>query len=241
MVSSYYTSAPASFWYRTGENAPISPGAGNAAIQKPASVTLAFTVQGPAQAFAMLTGRKLVENRSWGISPGWYALHVGMRRDSEWGLKASQICPDLPPEEELLDFFGAIVGVLLITEQRYVEECNGNPWAFGPICHVVSGSICLPQPCRYRGNPGLWLLPPDIQRRIMQGVVNGMTTMHDISILGPRPNRDPAALGDQDSGRSRHLNRKGKGKGKEIGKHGKGKGDKGWRKGKGMGEAPKDR
>eukprot|EP00435_Cladocopium_sp_Y103_P054755 s446_g17.t4 len=42
-------------------------------------VTLALTVQGPQQALAMVNGKKQIENRSWKIPLGWYALHVGGR------------------------------------------------------------------------------------------------------------------------------------------------------------------
>lgn len=148
-------------------------------------VSHAFTVQGPAQALAMLTGLKVVENRAWRIPPGWYALHVGGQRDSEWGQRALEICPDLPAETELQDFFGAIVGLLEITEQRSVAECNGYAWAFGPVCHVVAGAVQLDVPVRHRGYPGLWELTEAVRERLRAQARRSVLVHHDLRVLGP--------------------------------------------------------
>eukprot|EP00747_Dinoflagellata_sp_TGD_P167618 gnl/TRDRNA2_/TRDRNA2_192325_c0_seq1.p1 gnl/TRDRNA2_/TRDRNA2_192325_c0~~gnl/TRDRNA2_/TRDRNA2_192325_c0_seq1.p1 ORF type:complete len:332 (-),score=53.46 gnl/TRDRNA2_/TRDRNA2_192325_c0_seq1:20-985(-) len=154
-------------------------------------VTHAITVQGPVQALAMLTGRKLVENRGWQIPPGWYALHVGQQRNSEWGQKAEAICPDLPPESDLQSFFGAIVGLLHIVEQRTVEECRGNEWAYGPVCHVVSHGVRFKNPIRQRGAQGLWELPDEVHPQVMMQLRGGSVARHDLSKLGASPNRAP--------------------------------------------------
>ncbi|CAE7720789.1 unnamed protein product, partial [Symbiodinium pilosum] len=53
---------------------------GPATASEPApSVRQALTVQGSQQGRAMIAGRKQIENRSWRIPVGWYALHVGSR------------------------------------------------------------------------------------------------------------------------------------------------------------------
>jgi hypothetical protein len=161
------------------------------ALAAAAKVTHGFTVQGPAQALAMLTGRKLIENRSWQIPPGWYALHCGSKRESEWGLRAGEICPDLPKEAELRHLFGSIIGLLHITEQRAVEECSGNAWAFGPVCHLVAGAVQFEVPIKYRGNQGLWQLPSEELQQVLKQLQPGfaMPVLHDISVLGPSPIR----------------------------------------------------
>eukprot|EP00971_Amphidinium_carterae_P136062 2696046-Amphidinium_carterae.1 len=39
----------------------------------------AITLQGAQQVMAILNGVKLIENRSWKIPCGWYALHAGYK------------------------------------------------------------------------------------------------------------------------------------------------------------------
>ena len=71
----------------------------------------------------------------------------------------SQAWPDAPPEGSLPS--SAILGVIRISEQRPPEDCGGpqGVWAVGPICHVISEAIQLPQPIlAVRGSPGLWRL-----------------------------------------------------------------------------------
>mmetsp|Transcript_47252 Transcript_47252/g.136527 ORF Transcript_47252/g.136527 Transcript_47252/m.136527 type:complete len:298 (-) Transcript_47252:68-961(-) len=175
---------------RTGGGSPPStvPGRGHAAsleMEQAAAVTQAFTVQGPQQALAMLQGMKLLENRAWRIPPGWYALHVGSQRKSEWGERAAARHPELPSEEELEDHFGTIVGLLHIVEQRRVEECNGNQWAYGPVCHVVSHGLRFAAPIRQRGDKGLWPLSARLRGMIAAQLPDASLVQHDLSVLEP--------------------------------------------------------
>merc|ERR1712183_176513 len=72
---------------------------------EPSQVTHCLTVQGPQQGLAMVTGRKQIENRSWKIPFGWYALHVGSQPlkaiGSEWPERLRRSWPDAPPESAL--------------------------------------------------------------------------------------------------------------------------------------------
>lgn len=182
-------------------------------LLKAASVTSAFTVQGPQQALAMLLGLKLIENRAWRITPGWYALHVGAQRNSEWGLRAAETYPELPSEDQLGHFFSSVVGLLHIAEQRSTDQCGSHCWAYGPVCHVVSHAVQLPVPLPQRGAQGLWPLPDALRRRIQEQVRSisakqelsaqvsfrdwwapgGVLRCHDLTELGPLSTRPPAA------------------------------------------------
>eukprot|EP00927_Polykrikos_kofoidii_P059481 TRINITY_DN54631_c0_g1_i1.p1 TRINITY_DN54631_c0_g1~~TRINITY_DN54631_c0_g1_i1.p1 ORF type:complete len:347 (+),score=40.68 TRINITY_DN54631_c0_g1_i1:105-1145(+) len=161
-----------------------------AAVAAAAATMLALTVQGPSQALAMLIGKKLVENRSWSIKRGWYALHVGGKRNSDWGMRALKIDPSLPSEETLEPFFGCIIGLLLLGEQRSVAECGNHPWAFGPICHVVTSAVQFRRPLPCRGHAGLWPLPIDVRRQIQAELEDCPAIInHDLSPLGLQSQR----------------------------------------------------
>ncbi|CAE7326242.1 unnamed protein product [Symbiodinium natans] len=132
--------------------------------------TRALTVQGSQQGRAMITGRKLIENRSWRIPSGWYALHVGARPFSalgdEWVQRLELAWPDAPPEGSLPST--RIVGLIHISEQRQPSQCGGGQsvWAVGPICHIIDEAMELPRPLAARGQPGLWKLSPGIQEQL---------------------------------------------------------------------------
>ena len=113
-----------------------------------AGVRQAFTVQGPQQAIAMLTGDKLIENRSWRIASGCYALHVGGTRNSYWGQEAARQHQELPRNENNIKGIplSSIVGLVFISERRTVGECAGDFWARGPHCHVVARAVQLERP-----------------------------------------------------------------------------------------------
>lgn len=132
-----------------------------------------LTVQGPHQALAMLQGRKLIENRSWPIPVGWYALRVGAARGSHWGRLAADKYRDMPRDEEALAGVPmcAIVGLIHIAEQRSVAECGEDFWAYGPICHIISQTVQLEAPIAYStqqrcGN--LWPLSERTWQRIAE-------------------------------------------------------------------------
>jgi len=162
------------------------------------SLTHAITLQGPQQTLAILRGQKLIENRAWSISPGWYGLHVGAQRKSEWGQKAAAVCPDMPPEEKLT--FSAIVGLFYISEQRRPEECAGDFWAVGPICHVVSKVVPFLRPIPHRGEKGLWPLREEVLQRISDHAARCTVVHHDLSPIG--------------TGRARAWSRGGRGRGR---------------------------
>jgi len=151
-----------------------------------ASTTHAFTVQGAQLALAMLTGRKMLENRSFKLRIGWYALHVGCKRDTECGLRAARMYQDLPRDQSLEDHFGSIIGLLYISEHRLPSQCNGDSWALGPKCNVISHSVLFPRPLRQQGRQGIWPLSAEMREGFAQLVLQSChLTTHDTSALGP--------------------------------------------------------
>ena len=120
-------------------------------LEVAARTTHAFTVQGVQLALSMLLGRKLLDNRSFRLWLGWYALHVGKRRDSQYGMQATKLYPDLPRDEQLLGHFGAVVGLVRIAERRAPSQCSDNVWALRPPCNVNSHAIRLGAPILQNG------------------------------------------------------------------------------------------
>ena len=116
----------------------------------------ALTLQGAQQVYAILRGIKLIENRSWTIPKGWYALHAGAQMiNEERAARTREAWPEAPAEEELPH--GAIAGLIYVAQTRRPWECQGI-WARGPRCNVISKAIELPRPVKCRGGRGLWEL-----------------------------------------------------------------------------------
>lgn len=140
------------------------------------AVSQALTLQGGQQVLAILRGRKLIENRSWRIPAGWYALHSGSQVISdERAERVRQVWPDAPAEESIPH--GAILGLFHVHSHRPVEDCRpGYVWARGPICHIISKAIEFKGPIRCRGGRGLWQLEAwqlaKVQEELQQASVN---------------------------------------------------------------------
>lgn len=130
------------------------------------NVTKALTLQGAQTVFAILRGKKLIENRAWRIPTGWYAIHSGSQMiNKERAERVLHAWPDAPLEHELPH--SAIVGLIYIKEHRVPRDCkSGYIWARGPICHVISKAVEFTTPIPCRGSPGLWELDRYVQRRI---------------------------------------------------------------------------
>uniref|UniRef100_A0A7S0AGV7 Uncharacterized protein n=1 Tax=Pyrodinium bahamense TaxID=73915 RepID=A0A7S0AGV7_9DINO len=153
---------------------PTSTGKGTGkGAAEPALVTHGLTVQGPQQGMAMVTGRKQIENRAWRIPCGWYALHVGSKPlaaiGEEWCERMKTVWPEAPPERSLPS--SCIVGLIHVSDQRPAAKClpqdhEQSVWAVGPICHVISEAVKLPQPIHLSGSQGLWPISAATQERI---------------------------------------------------------------------------
>jgi len=126
----------------------------------------ALTLQGAQQVFAIVRGKKLLENRGWRIPLGWHAIHTGSQLiNDERAERTRQAWPDAPRESDLPH--GAVIGLFHIKEHRRPNQCkDGYIWARGPVCHVISKAIELPRPVRCSGGSGLWTLPGDVREEI---------------------------------------------------------------------------
>eukprot|EP00446_Apocalathium_sp_SHHI-4_P001684 CAMPEP_0177186902 /NCGR_PEP_ID=MMETSP0367-20130122/18905_1 /TAXON_ID=447022 ORGANISM="Scrippsiella hangoei-like, Strain SHHI-4" /NCGR_SAMPLE_ID=MMETSP0367 /ASSEMBLY_ACC=CAM_ASM_000362 /LENGTH=269 /DNA_ID=CAMNT_0018634249 /DNA_START=69 /DNA_END=876 /DNA_ORIENTATION=+ len=118
------------------------------------------------QVFAIVRGKKLLENRGWRIPLGWHAIHAGSQLiNDERAERTRQAWPDAPRESDLPH--GAVIGLFHIKEHRRPNQCkDGYIWARGPVCHVISKAIELPRPVRCSGGSGLWTLPGDVREEI---------------------------------------------------------------------------
>ena len=113
----------------------------------------ALTLRGPLLSEAILQGQKRVENRTWSIPPGWYALHTGSGTIKPEVLKhvlANWVGPvpvDLPTS--------AIVGFVLMGVSTRPETFSG--WETGPVLNPILRALRLPRPILgVKGQLGLW-------------------------------------------------------------------------------------
>merc|ERR1719161_2666000 len=120
------------------------------------NVSKAITLQGAQQVYAILRGKKLIENRSWKIPLGWYAIHSGSQMISEdRAERTRQAWPDAPAESDLPH--SAICGLIFISEHQTPQQCKASYiWARGPVCNIISKTVEFAQPIWCRGDRGLW-------------------------------------------------------------------------------------
>ena len=92
--------------------------------------------------------KKLVENRATRMPLGDYVLRCANSKDWKKDLKVlEQQINQLPYEEGSLDHLrGKAVCMVRLAEHRTPEQCNGYPWAIGPVCHVITHVKWLKEP-----------------------------------------------------------------------------------------------
>ena len=145
----------------------------NAAASAPQSRRLdsvdglqALTLKGGLLNYCILDGMKTVENRSWVIAPGWYALHTGLGKlsaddtaslhtkiaaktvDGSWSKSMSANVYNCMEH--------GICGLVHISHTLPVEKMENNEWASGPFCNVISDVAFLYKSIPCPGNLGLW-------------------------------------------------------------------------------------
>ena len=141
----------------------------------------------PEWAWAIINLGKNVENRSWVIPPGLYALHAGMRFNGK-GLSAHhrRIATDtvfrVALGEQLTDEqyhmaykmnpddipFGSIVGVIRVMGHTHSNDIPEHlAWHDGySIANHIELIHTLPTPIPCKGALGLWTVPTDIQHTL---------------------------------------------------------------------------
>lgn len=125
---------------------------------------------------AILRWGKDIENRTWSppadiIDQGLpIAIHNGKQIDGEG---AGAIMVALKGERsafgmdayELLGPAGYVIGVVCVTG---VCRESKSKWFAGPVGWCLADPIALPTPVRCRGAQGLWDLPADIEREVLE-------------------------------------------------------------------------
>ena len=120
----------------------------------------ALTIQQP-WAWAIINGRKKIENRSWVTTyRGTLLIHAGKGRNWLNNPIARDLCPDAPPENELI--FGAIIGAAEIVDCVPIESVKHDPFASGPFCWMLSNAQRFQRPVSCVGKLGLWTPPSSI-------------------------------------------------------------------------------
>lgn len=145
------------------------------------AATKAISLQGAQQVFAILRGVKLIENRSWRIPVGWYAIHAGAQMiNEERAARTLEAWPDAPREKDLPH--SAVVGLFYIKEHRSPHECkSGYIWARGPVCHIISKAVELDSPVWCAGDRGLWSLSSSLRTQIHERLGNASVRHFDLS------------------------------------------------------------
>lgn len=119
----------------------------------------AITMKGALVSFALLHGKKDIENRSKQIKPGWYALHTGSGKINpeieKYVIKNLQTIikqEDIPKEKDLPH--SCIVGAFHISgslELKNDANLKKNGWSLGPVCNFVDKTLSFDNPIPTKG------------------------------------------------------------------------------------------
>jgi hypothetical protein len=110
-------------------------------------------------AWAIVTGIKTVENRYRRTSHrGPLVIHASRSR-RYLGQNFADLLPGLPPADQL--DFGALVGVVEVVGCVPLAEVEGDPFALGPWCWVLSGARQI-GPVPFQGQVGLFHVPDQL-------------------------------------------------------------------------------
>ena len=134
----------------------------------PLNVTNAFTLSDPSLAWLILNGTKIIENRNFKMTAGWYAVHVG----------STAHCP-IATELPLIKEFGmpsvlsmqkgVVSGVCRIEGSLPASQCKDNRWAMPEqykFCNIITKVIRFDggETVKARGNLGSWPLKDSEER-----------------------------------------------------------------------------
>lgn len=107
-------------------------------------------------AWAIIEGRKLVENRNWPTQyRGVLAIHAG--KSMQWFTGGN--LPDGTPEPVVDSLiFGAVIGTVEIYDcvRRNSAKVTGNCWAEGPWCWLLRNQQKFDRPVFCRGQQGFF-------------------------------------------------------------------------------------
>lgn len=120
-------------------------------------------------AWAIMAGKKKIENRNWSTAyRGLVLIHAAKtfsKRDvqemrDDFGFRVPD---DLPR--------GAIIGACTLKDVIAKDrEHLYSPWFIGPYGFVLSRPRRLPRPIPLVGRLGLWQAPPDVMRKVRRQI-----------------------------------------------------------------------
>ncbi len=156
-----------------------------------------LSMSGPELVDLMLTEgpeAKIFDNRTWTINElGWFMPLVALDkkwRDAKWTKSDAALhkkCKAIPVKDDLKDWYGHVPGALYFVETRRREQCNGNEWAFGPNCFLVS-KFCKfksPVPIKKRGGARPYWDSNEEERELIRAQLpNGPPSIRDLASLG---------------------------------------------------------
>jgi hypothetical protein len=118
-------------------------------------------------ASVMLLGPKDLENRPWPTKyRGPLLVHAAKNRTDDTAAvhaKIQELWPEWNGVRQAHPMvFGAIVGVVTVVGCGRPASFSGNPWAWGPFCHVWDKRTPLATPIPYRGAQGMFRVPASV-------------------------------------------------------------------------------
>ena len=165
----------------------------------PGTITKALTLKGAQYNHCILEGHKTIENRTWRIAPGWYALHTGTgKSDAATQQRLRLLVPSVPDEASLPK--GVIVGAINVSHSLAEAECVSSPWATGPVCNILAATVVLPHPVPHKGALGCWNIDASVLAELQVALAAAPERSNaaaNASLPGPRSlpqRRSPKAL-----------------------------------------------
>lgn len=123
-------------------------------------------------AWALVTGAKDVENRSWTTDyrgPVIIQASAGKTLVNHFA-KSDPTLPKVPFA------FGALIGVAeLVNVVPLSQDLETNPWAWGPYCWRFTNARMFVEPIPAKGKLNLYTLPQDVAARVQSQIDSAFT------------------------------------------------------------------
>jgi hypothetical protein len=118
---------------------------------------------------------KPVENRTWPLPEKYLGERIAIHAGMKWDPEGASFCTlQLGPLPEIAHATG-IIGTLIFDRVAYSlcmdaeqDPIIASSWFFGPYGFVHSGAVELRRPVLCRGAQGLWTLPADVERQVVE-------------------------------------------------------------------------
>lgn len=163
---------------------PTSTSVVGTGASDPTSITHGFSLNGGHLAWAMITGKKCIENRNFRIGPGWYAIgctklaHTGVADDKLYrGKFGGGTAGDYPGFQSFSKWKGCLVGAAYVSHSLPHSACETDFFACAnyKVKNVITKVIKLKTPIHARGNFGTWPIADEsclLFNKAIQDVLN---------------------------------------------------------------------